>query len=286
MLFFDATGDGRIAELWGAVDAHTRHVALFVPGTGGDMESFANYSETARQLARDDITGQTTTVAWMALDLPDDFGAATDPSYSQSGGPALRDAVWGLGVPTHADTTAVGHSYGGAVLGVADREGLPVDRVVHVASAGAGRDVQTLADYAPGRDVDRFTLQAQGDFITSTQGVQVGGAGHGADVNAMGGVVRLETGRFEAPHERAGEALVGLSSHSDVLDPDTTSWSNIQQVVVGGEVVPRAPQQLVVEPVRVPLPNGQTVVWNRVEERTPYLDPDYVGPDPVPVDTW
>lgn len=52
---------------------------------------------------------------------------APDPSYAEAGGPALRDFAWGVDIPDTADSTVIGHSYGGATVGVADRVGLETD---------------------------------------------------------------------------------------------------------------------------------------------------------------
>jgi len=54
-----------------------------------------------------------------------------------------------------------GLAYRGAVVGVAEREGLVVDRVVHVASPGAGWDVRSVQDDAGAARADRCAMPAR-----------------------------------------------------------------------------------------------------------------------------
>jgi hypothetical protein len=44
--------------------------------------------------------------------------------------------VWRVDIFGTADSTVIGHSYGGATVGVADRVGLETDRVLMIESAG------------------------------------------------------------------------------------------------------------------------------------------------------
>lgn len=292
VLLFDPRGDGRVAEMWGVVDAHTRHVAVLVPGTGACMDTFAGYSQKMRWLARDVPFGRATTIAWMGLDLPDAVVAnAPDPAYAEAGGPALRDFLRGLALPEGVDTTAVGHSYGGAVVGVADRVGLEVDRVLHVASAGAGRGVFSAADYereVPGRVVDRYTMTAPGDLVEAAhvgRGLQDRtGLGHGGDPDDMPCFRRLETGRVEEPGagEGPGEMIRGAGAHSLVLEPHTTAWRNLVGVVTGGEIVPHTAPTVRYGYV---VDDGALGPVERLREIRvyPYEDPAYPGTPPVDI---
>ena len=280
VVFFDPRGDGRIAEMWGPIDAETRNVGVFVPGTTADLESFSGYSELARSFVRGDPTGRTTMIAWLGIDLPDAVGKdAVRSSYAETGGRALRDFTDGLLLAAELDVTVVGHSYGGAVVGVAEREGLVVDRVVHVESAGAGRDVRSVQDYAGTTGVDRYAMLAPGDLISASQGVQVGGLGHGAGPATLDGVTRLETGRYGPDHPDAGQMIEGGSSHSDVLTKGSTSWDNILGALRGTTVTPWTPPT--VESTRV-VPIGP-FTWVDRDLSYPYEDPGFLGADQVPV---
>lgn len=290
VLLFDPSGDGRIAELWGTIDEHTQHVGVFVPGTGASLANSAQYADIANRLVQDDRTRTTAAVSWIGADLPDAVVAnAASPSYAATGGPALRDFVWGLDVPDTADTTALGHSYGGAVVGVADREGLDVDRVLHIESAGAGRDVFDVEGYHhPFRHIDRYTMTAPGDPIALARAPgetlqEQSGLGHGGDPDTMAGFTRLETGRYHDDGVTPGPMIEGLAAHSDVLKPGSTAWNNMLGVITGGTVIPYTPPTVTttVAAGRNPYAGPQV----RVDKTThyPYEDPDFPGADPVDI---
>jgi hypothetical protein len=284
VLLFDPRGDGRIAEMFGPLDDRTRHVAVFVPGTTADLSNSQTYANKMLLLARADLTGGTTSVMWLGMDAPDAVGAnAPQPHYADTGGPALRDFVWGVDVPAGADSTVIGHSYGGAVVGTADRVGLDVDRVVLVESPGIGHDVWS-APTGDGRDVQRYTMTAPGDPITYSRvphWVQdLSGLGHGANPDTTAGYTRLETGRYPVDARHGGELVQGSDAHSGVLTYGSTSWNNIVGVVQGSEVVPwTAPEPVLVD--HRPGPHGVAIPIYR--ETLPYADPAYPGTPAVPV---
>ena len=201
-------------------------------------------------------------IAWLGSDMPDAVAAdAPFSNYSVAAGLRLRDFTDGLRLREGIDATAVGHSYGGAVIGVADRLGFPVDRVLHVESAGAGTGVDSVDDYAPGREVDRYTMQAPQDPIAYSQGIELGRVGHGADVNELDGFIRLDTGRFTDEQDpRAGQMVTG---HSAPLEPGTTAFESVAGVIHGTRVTPFAP----------PTP----------QREHPYADPAYPGPPTIDV---
>jgi hypothetical protein len=259
ILLFDPTGDGTIAEMWGQIDERTQHVGLFVPGTTAAIDggSFERYSGLMRQMASSDGSGGTTTIAWLGSDMPDAIAwDAPQPGYAEAAGPRLRDFVWGVHVPATADSTVIGHSYGGAVVGVADRSGLDVTRVLHVESAGAGRDVWSLADYREdGRQIQHYSMTAPGDLIEGARTPQWlqdrSGLGHGGNPDTMPGFVRLETGRFDDDGDpaRRGALIEGIDSHTTVLTPRSTAWNNMFAVIQGGNAVPYQPPVVTVLPV-------------------------------------
>jgi pimeloyl-ACP methyl ester carboxylesterase len=292
ILYFDPTGDGQIAEMWGTIGPETRNVAVFVPGTTSDLENFKGDSEKMRALAGMDPTGQTVGITWLGTNMPDAVAAnATQNKYAEEGGPKLRDFVWGLDIPPEKRVTAIGHSYGGAVVGVADREGLEVDAVVHVASAGTGRGVDSAADYPDGVDgKERYTMTAPGDPISYIQGgdyVQEWGVGHGSDPDETEGFTQLETGRYKDDFgsddddkkvAKRGRMIAGNDAHADVTRPGTTSFDNIYGVVTGGEVTSYT------EPGRKqydPPPGNPMYPWGNDTEgpkHYPYRNPNFDGP--------
>ena len=123
--------------------------------------------------------------------------------------------------------TYVGHSYGGSIVGTAERFGLTADRVVYVEAAGAGVGVHDPSDWHDRNPaVIRFSMTAPGDPISAVQGIPFGS--HGADPDQMAGVVPLATGR-----RLTGGPMTGPSTHSDVLTEPSDAWRNILAVITG-----------------------------------------------------
>jgi hypothetical protein len=270
VLFFDGAGDGRIAEMWGTLDANTRNVGVFVPGTTADMSNFESDSNKMRDVALADPNRDTVTVTWLGVDMPDAIVPdAPFNHYAETGGPALRDFMWGLDVPADKRTTAIGHSYGGAVVGVADREGLEVDNVLHIASAGAGKGVDSVDDYPSGTATKRYSMTAPGDPIGLVQGApHAGRIGHGADPDEMDGVVHLDTGRYDPDDpSHDGEMIQGRDAHSAVTRArGSTAWNNMVGVVTGGEVTLYTPPHTSYNP------------YGPGETTYPYERPGFEGP--------
>jgi hypothetical protein len=298
VLVFDPAGDGRIAELWGNLDAHTDHVGVFVPGTTARVANFQTYSDLGYSLTKDDLKGRTATIAWLGTDLPDAIVAdAPDPSYARDGAPVLRDFV--AGVRTRAapgsTVTVIGHSYGGSLVGAADAAGMDADRVVMVESPGAGPGIWSVGDYhdtGRGHPVAHYSMTAPGDAIALAR---VGkdfqdahGIGHGGNPDSLPGFVRLDTGRYgdDRPPEQHGPMVSGVLSHSHVLDYGTTAWNNLHGLVSGGPVVAYTPPHVVdhVEHHHAVISGGRaggfTATWDTHDPQTvhPYQDPTFTGP--------
>jgi pimeloyl-ACP methyl ester carboxylesterase len=133
------------------------------------------------------------------------------------------------------DTTVIGHSYGGSIVGTAETQGMTADRVVYVASAGAGVGVQHESEWHNRNpDVQRYSITAPGDFIEYVQGAANGQGPHGADTDHMAGVTRLDTGY----HHETGALIAGHDAHSAVLDAPSDARDNILAVITGDPVAP------------------------------------------------
>lgn len=193
LLAFDPAGDGRIVEVIGDV-RRARHLAVFVPGTGSDLERYPGTFDRMTLFAAADPS--LAIVVWQNADHPDapfddpptvpvelpglatvaqayvreHVLAAAYRDAADVAGPLLAADVEGLRValpgPT-SDLTVLGHSYGGSIVGAAEAHGMVADRIVHIASAGAY--VDDVADYAaPG--AHRFSMTAYDDPIRLAQG--------------------------------------------------------------------------------------------------------------------
>ncbi|GAA4548481.1 alpha/beta hydrolase [Amycolatopsis samaneae] len=247
ILRFDPAGDGRIAELIGHLEPGTHSVGVFVPGTNTRLDNFDGYAGLGRSLVAADPAGRTAMVVWADGVFPQGVVAeAPDSAYSRAQAPDLKaftDELRGQ-IASHAGrdvmVTAIGHSYGGATVGLAEGLGLDVDRVLHVESAGMGHGIWSPADLPPSQaGVQRYSMTAPFDPIVLAQG-NAGVAewlgsdlGHGADPDTFPGVTELDTGR-----DAHGDVLWGLSAHNDVLKPGSDSWQNIYDVITGGTVTP------------------------------------------------
>lgn len=148
ILKFDPSGNGRIAELVGHIEPGTRDVGLFVPGVNTQMSNFDAYAVLGRSLVAADPTGRTAMVVWADGVFPQNpVVQGPDASYAQTMAPDLKHFTDDLRgeIASHAGSdvtlTAIGHSYGGATVGLAETQGLDVDRVLHVESAGMGHGV-------------------------------------------------------------------------------------------------------------------------------------------------
>lgn len=266
-------GAGAIATYRGPFDAQgdvpswIGNIAIHVPGTGTKLGKFGRTDERAldiynraRALMEDQAAGSTAVFAWAGGELPQDIGAAYD-GYSRDLGPRLRDFAAAIDThPGRSTLTVTGHSYGGAVVGMAEAAGLRADRVLYVAGAGLGNDTTRIADFPHTAEVPHYALMARNDgLVGHVQGADLGHFGHGASPLRDPDVVRLETGFLDDEERVPGqdvESLGPIGSHSGVYDADTTSFNNIVQVIVGGRVETFAPDTAVVTASR----NGGAIV--------------------------
>ncbi|HEY0216848.1 MAG TPA: alpha/beta hydrolase [Cellulomonas sp.] len=251
VVLFDVPG-GRFAEVVGDISRATS-VAVLVPGTGAGLGPSDGTYTRARDFVRGARpSGSLAVVTYIGGPMPQHLlYDSTRNSFADHLGPGLARFAAGLDHATGATVTVVGHSYGGSVVGAAEVAGMRVDRILHVESAGIGPGVDDPGDLArPG--TPRYSMTAPGDPIGLSQGVAVGGLGHGADPDTFPGVVRLETGLVSAAHPEQG-VLQGASAHSDVFNRGSTAWNNMLAVMTGGEV------SLYTEPMQVRTPQGLVV---------------------------
>lgn len=249
-----------IATYQGAIDPHTgdipdwvRNVAVSVPGTGSNMTGFADDrgSDLYRAAGRYSAVFQ-----WAGGAFPQEIPAATDPSYSHALAEPLRDFAAGISTPDGAKLTVLGHSYGGAVVGLAEQAGLRADRVLYVSAAGMGEGVSGVDDFPYTADAPHYSLMARNDTVV---GLIQGREGefpaiHGQSALTADGVVRLETGWIDGSDPNSTDLEEynvpgnwmppAIDSHSSVFTPGSTAFDNIVAVITGGEAVRFAPTQI------------------------------------------
>jgi hypothetical protein len=220
LLLLDPTGDGRVAEVFGADPDTADHVAVVVPGM---LSTLANHEDELRVKGEDLAAGaaavapdrRTSVVAWLGYDAPGVLDAPLDDD-ARVGAPALVAFVDGLRATGTDDVTVVGHSYGSVVTGAALLAGLDADRVVVTGSPGM------LVDHADDLGpTPVYALRAPLDVVSWTEafGRDPSDPRFGAtrlDANGAGHLGYLEPGTVAAA---AVAAVVTDQSAAAPVDP-------------------------------------------------------------------
>ena len=248
-----ATYHGPIDPVTGDIPVWIRNVAVSVPGTTTTMTNFGD--GTGAELYK--AAGPSSAVfQWAGGTFPQlELPGPTDPSFAKDLAPKLRDFVAGIGQPASSTVTVVAHSYGAAVLGLAEKAGLDADRIFYVSPAGMGAGVSGLSDFPKTGDVPHYSMMARGDLVVGL--IQGNGPDqmHGQSPLTADGVTRLETGWIQ---DEGGGRVVdledynvkgngtprGIDSHSSVYDPRSVAFDNIIAVITGGEAMLYAPDEV------------------------------------------
>jgi hypothetical protein len=262
LLHFDPDanhGRGSWAELIGSIDERTETVGVLVPGSSAFIfdDNFDKYYQRASDLV-EASHGRLAMVVWAAGTFPKGWLQGAMARYRAPLGRAL--AVFShelraeierrLGPDPGVRVVVAGHSFGGAVVGTAERYGLDADVVLHIASAGMGA-VRDPHDY-PEPERPRYSMTAPGDLIGFVQGLPAPpGLGHGPDPDSFRCMVELPTGRLPSDPtatdelgrplgDRAGAPIGGISSHSELFIQYSDAWWQIYRVF-NGAVAPPPP---------------------------------------------
>lgn len=255
LIYFDPVannGQGSWAELIGDL-ATARRVGILVPGGSASVvsDNFTRYAMRARSFVdAPEARGELAVIVWAGADFPSGWLQEGLSGYAEEAAPRLaafsRDlrARLAPGVPI----IAIGHSYGGPVVGLAETQGLDADVVLQLASAGSGHGVTDVGQFdVPCRT--RYSMTAPADLIGYVQGgVEAPGLGHGRDPDTMPGTILLDSGFHvadpNAPDDigrpighLAGTEIRGIHAHSEVFNPQSDAWRNILAVLTGGPVV-------------------------------------------------
>lgn len=270
------------------------NVAVHVPGTKTRMDDLNKTDTTANNLyeAANNVkgSGSTAMFAWAGGAFPQNIPEAASASYSHDLGPKLRDFVGAIDVHPDSRLTVEAHSYGGAALGIAEREGLKADQVVYVAGAGLGNDNTSIQDFPHTKSVPHYAMMARNDHVVGhIQGADAGELGHGASPLGAPGVTRLETGFVEAGNPESGtiesttETTRSLwEPHSAVYRRGSTSFNNIVGVITGTQVETYAGDEILVAGGRLHHISGITsddYVPRKIMTSTPDQGPARPGMD-------
>ncbi|WP_199036890.1 alpha/beta hydrolase [Glycomyces salinus] len=247
---YNNAGDGSWIEVVGDLET-AETVSVLVPGGSAVLTSdnFDIYYQRAQSFV-DAADGELAVVVWAGASWPSGWIEESWASWAAVASESLASFTFDLRSQIGPDVpvTLVGHSYGGAVIGLAETQDLAVDRVLHIASAGMGNDVYDPEDLdEPCRP--RYSITAPGDPISYIQGMPyVPLLGHGADPDDFPGVKNLypgylpdapdavdDTGTLLIDRGISGKEVEGVHSHSEIFYPESDAWNNILAVLLGQE---------------------------------------------------
>jgi len=209
IILFNSDGDGKIAELHGAIDADTQNVGTLVPGTGTHIGNFDTTVKRAERF-RDAGGKELAMISWLGGDMPDRVTNAVSAGYYADGmaadlagfSDALRQEInHSAAADNSVNTTFAGHSYGGATVGAAEQHGLDANRVLHISSAGLGSGIGSPTDLPDSQDqVDRYSITPDDDVLMKASRPFL----HGGNPDTE--VTRLESGDYRVPGQASGHA--------------------------------------------------------------------------------
>ena len=250
-----ATYHGPIDPRTGDIPARIESVAISVPGTGSNLTDFGDARAADLQAA---AGPRSAVFQWAGGHFPQSIPEAMSTAYSHDLAPRLRDFAAGVAVPPGATLTVVGHSYGGATVGLAEAAGLKADRVLYVAAAGMGDGVSNLDDFPHTAGVPHYAMMSRNDMVVGLIQGREGDlhALHGQSTLTAEGVTRLETGMIDGAdpgstdiedYNVPGNGMpAAIDSHSSLYTPGSTAFNNMVAVITGREAELYAEDQIIV----------------------------------------
>jgi len=243
LLGIDNQGDGKAIVAVGNPDT-ARHTAVLVPGVGTELDDIRG------QIARADrlqsvadahtagVDGDVAVIAWLGYDTPgtdDDILTAPFGGKSRDGAAALDQFVNGLNAahgPGPSHVTAIGHSYGSTVIGVAAStgDGLAVTDIVTAGSPGMRVDQASDLRVADGHV---WAGAAGDDHIANPNRHMLAS---GLLIGPWAPYVEDELVHGPSPHYRdfgANRFHVDTSGHSGYWDEGSESLDNQAAIIVG-----------------------------------------------------
>ena len=261
-LAFSARRGGRMIEVVGEPGPETEAIAVYVPGTGTNLDMSHVNTDVVEDLVEAG-DGRLVAVAYLDGEFPQDIMAdAGRPHFAEAMAPRLVrfcrevDRVMEIECPGAA-LTVLGHSYGGRIVGTAERLGLRADRVVYAESPDLGVGVSGPADWRSPGPVRRFSFTAPGDPVELLQ-VRFGLRRPWSTTDLSDGAVRLDTGYFaggDQGRDGSGESgdgggqgdcgndddnpvhpelVYGTRGHGGVFDRDCGAFRAMLAVMLGG----------------------------------------------------
>ena len=267
LLSLGLAGQGRAVLSFGDPDT-AEHVCVYVPGMGTELADVGG-KDADRALAVHNAAvaadpaarpGSTAAMVWLGYDAPQGLSAVADDSRAAAGAVSYDRFLQGLrvtgsGPPAHL--TALGHSYGSLLVGLAARRpggGTGADDLVLIGSPGTGAHHASELGVAPGHVwVGAAPLDPVSSLLPSPRQGALIAAGtilSGALPPLKGPVQKLEQDRGTAwfgtnpaspgfgarplPVDGGRGPGGGVAgAHSHYLDPGSRSLAAIGRIVVG-----------------------------------------------------
>jgi hypothetical protein len=227
ILAFDASGAGRVAEVFGDLDTAGR-VSVVVPGVDTNVLTFERSHKAyaapvgmatelydAERAA--DPRVRTAVIAWADYTTPSGLGLDASTGTMAEHGATRLNALLGS-LPRHAEVSLFCHSYGSVLCGLA-APGLPGHKVSDITVFGSpGMRVRHASQLHTSAHV--WAARDSTDWISDVPHLEFAGLGHGADpVNDSFGARVI--------------SAAGASGHPGYFAPGTTSLANFTQIALG-----------------------------------------------------
>lgn len=237
LIDFDIRGEGKAVVSLGNPD-HSDNVAVFVPGAFSAvdeaLDDYARLDAMAGDATSRDGDRTTAVVRWLGYDAPDSIVPdAAGPRFAEAAAVLLDRFIAALRVTRDGPRTRitmVGHSYGGTVIGVTDRERrLSVEALVFVGAPGVG---VAQADRLSIGAARVWATAAPGDLIALTPPGLLGPPptrpGFGAQVFSC-----ADTGRQPWWLAAVGAGRDAIKAHNGYWNPGNVARDNIAAIVIG-----------------------------------------------------
>ncbi|MDG4791222.1 alpha/beta hydrolase [Micromonospora sp. WMMD1102] len=242
LLGIDPAGDGKAIVAVGNPDSAT-HTAVWVPGTSTELTDIRSNVQRVENLQRaaDALTaapGDVSTIMWLGYDAPELGVSMGTGGRAEQGAAALAPFVDGLRVTYEGGgsqhLTAIGHSYGSAVLGEAAQRGggLAVDDFVTAGSPGVRVEHASDLGLPPGHV---WAGSAVDDGVSEPVDTH-GKYGSGIPLLGPHLVDAYDDTHGGSPHEQefgANRFHVDTSGHSAYWQEGSASLQNQAGIVVG-----------------------------------------------------
>lgn len=247
ILFFDPSGEGRIAEVHGSLKT-ADNVVVFVPGIGNDLTDFSENTNSQGQNLYAAGRADTAVVSWLGYDTPSGFDepdffsdGALDGERAETEAAKLVSFTEGLKTSVGGSVTIAAHSYGTVLTTHAAQQGMSVDKIILIGDPGVPAshvsELNGAEVYAMRHPLDPISNSNHlgSDPTSSKFGAHVlqPNESHYRDevLQAMANPLFGPMGSGV----RAGNLALGLDGHVSFFENESISIANIMGAAESGE---------------------------------------------------